>query len=59
VKPKLYVWNGEKNQRLKVERNTSFEEVVFHIASGDVLDIVEHPNQKKYKGQRMVYCQNA
>lgn len=53
MKLKLYVWNDEKNQRLKAERNISFEEVVFHIASGYVLDIVEHPNQEKYKGQRM------
>lgn len=50
---KLYTWNEEKNQRLKAERNISFEEVVFHIASGHILDIVEHSNQEKYKGQRI------
>lgn len=53
MKSKIYVWNDEKNERLKVDRNISFEEVVFHIANGDVLDIVEHPNPTKYKGQRM------
>jgi hypothetical protein len=51
VKP--YVWNREKNQRLKAERNVSFEEVLIHVANGDVLDIVEHPNQEKYRGQRI------
>jgi len=53
VKSKIYVWDDEKNERLKVERNISFEEIVFHIANGEVLDIVEHPNQAKYKGQKM------
>lgn len=50
---KPYVWNEEKNQRLKAERNISFEEVVSSIAGGNMLDIVEHPNQEKYKEQRI------
>lgn len=50
---KFYSWNIEKNQRLQAERNISFEEVVFYIEKGHLLDIVEHPNQDKYKGQRI------
>lgn len=50
---KTYVWNEAKNQLLKAERSISFEEVVVHIAAGDLLDIIEHPNPEKYKGQRM------
>ena len=50
---KAYAWNKEKNQLLKVERDVSFEEVVVHIAAGDLLDIVEQPNPEKYEGQRM------
>ena len=50
---KYFSWNNEKNQLLKTERNISFEEVVFHIEKKQVLDIVEHPNQEKYKGQKM------
>lgn len=50
---KRYAWNREKNQRLKAERNISFEEVLIHIAAGDMLDILEHPNQAKYGGQRI------
>jgi uncharacterized DUF497 family protein len=50
---KTYVWNEEKNQRLKSERGVSFEEIIVHIAIGDVLDIVEHPNPEKYKGRRI------
>ena len=50
---KYYSWNNEKNKRLKAERNVSFEEVVFYIERGRLLDIVEHPNQEKYRGQRI------
>ena len=50
---KAYAWNKEKNQLLKVERDVSFEQVVVHIAAGDLLDIVEQPNPEKYEGQRM------
>jgi uncharacterized DUF497 family protein len=50
---KSFAWNDEKNQSLKAGRNISFEEVVLCIASGHLLDIVEHPNQEKYQGQRM------
>ena len=50
---KFFSWNNEKNQLLKKERNISFEEVVFHIEKKRILDIVEHPNQEKYKGQKI------
>jgi uncharacterized DUF497 family protein len=50
---KYFSWNDEKNERLKRERDISFEEVVFHIERGDLLDIVEHPNPERYQGQRV------
>ncbi len=50
---KYFVWNNEKNRLLKAERNISFEEVIFHIEKQDVLDIVEHPNQGRYKNQKI------
>ena len=50
---KHYSWNNEKNRRLKAEREVSFEEVVFYIERGQLLDIVEHPNQERYGGQRI------
>ncbi len=31
----------------------SFEAVVFHIERGDLLDILEHPNQQRNPGQRI------
>ncbi|MEW5807502.1 MAG: BrnT family toxin [Acidobacteriota bacterium] len=50
---KYFEWDNEKNERLKEERGISFEEVVFHIEQGDILDILKHPNQEKYKGQQV------
>jgi uncharacterized DUF497 family protein len=50
---KYFSWNEDKNRRLKVERNISFEEVIFYIEKGQLLDIVEHPNPEKYGGQRI------
>jgi len=38
---------------LKELRNISFEEIVFSIASGHLLDVVEHPNREKYPNQKM------
>jgi len=46
-------WNPEKNDQLKSERGVAFEDVVFHIMAGDILDTVDHPNQKCYPGQQI------
>ena len=48
-----FLWNDEKNEQLKKDRNISFEIIISQIDSGNVLDIVENPNQKKYKNQKM------
>jgi len=49
-----YKWDKEKNERLKVERGMSFEQITMHIERGDVLDIVAHPNQEKYPNQQLL-----
>jgi uncharacterized DUF497 family protein len=46
-------WNATKNQQLIAERGISFEDVVFCIQQGGLLDEVEHPNSAKYPGQRI------
>ena len=48
---KSILWSAEKNALLRAERGISFEDVVFHIMSGDVLDTFDHPNQERYRGQ--------
>ena len=50
---KLFDWNDDKNELLKDERGVSFEEIVYHITHGGLLDIIEHPNPKAYPGQRV------
>ena len=50
---KHYAWNPDKNEELKSTRGISFEEIVFHIQRGDEVDILEHPNQAKYFGQKV------
>ena len=46
-------WSPEKNELLRDERGISFEDVVFHIMAGDILDTVDHPNQQRYPGQQV------
>lgn len=50
---KQFDWDSVKNVKLVKERGGSFEEVVFYIQKGDLLDIVEHPNKEKYKNQKI------
>jgi hypothetical protein len=38
---------------LKAERGIGFEDIVFHIERGDLLDVVDHPNRERYPGQRL------
>jgi uncharacterized DUF497 family protein len=47
-------WNDEKNEFLKSVRGVSFEEVVFHIQNGDVLDVITHPNADRYPKQNIL-----
>lgn len=49
-----YKWNREKNERLKAERGISFEQVILNIERGELMDVVEHPNQSKYPNQQML-----
>ena len=47
-------WDEEKNQKLKEERNISFEEVLVAIEDNQILDIVEHTNKDKYPNQKII-----
>ncbi len=50
---KPYDWNDDKNEWLRRERGVTFEDIVFHLAQGGLLDTIEHPNQKQYPGQKI------
>jgi len=47
-------WNTEKSVALKASRGICFEDVVFYIERGDILDDYLHPNQQAYPGQRIM-----
>ena len=46
-------WNSTKNQQLISERGISFEDIVFYLQQGALLDDMEHPNADKYPNQRV------
>jgi len=46
-------WNPNKNRKLMEERGISFEEIVFSLQSGCLLDDVVHTNKEKYSNQRV------
>jgi uncharacterized DUF497 family protein len=50
---KYFDWDDAKNAKLRRQRGVGFEEVVFHIERGDLLDVLDHPNPERYTGQRI------
>ena len=54
---KKFEWNQKKNIRLKRERDISFEEIVFAIGNGSLLDEVERPS-KRNQGLLVVYLKD-
>ena len=51
---KLINWNTQKNQWLKENRKICFEDILFYLNNNLLVDDIEHPNKKKYPGQRMM-----
>jgi len=49
-----FVWHDDKNNQLKEQRNISFEQIVLAIENRQVVDVIEHPKQEKYKGQKFI-----
>jgi uncharacterized DUF497 family protein len=56
---KYFDWDDAKNAKLRTERGIGFEEIVFHIERGDLLDILEHPNPDRYGRQRIFVVRRA
>ncbi len=48
-------WNEEKNDWLRRVRGISFDEVIVYILEGDIIDVQQHPNQQKYKDQKIFF----
>ncbi len=51
LKTKIIRYCLEKNEKLKSERDVSFEQVLLAIDEGDLLDDLRHPNSQKYPNQ--------
>ena len=49
-----FEWDDEKNEFLRIARGVTFEEVVFHIQNGDLLDVIKHPNPARYPKQQII-----
>jgi len=50
---KKYVWDDDKSNKLRNERDVDFEDVVIFIEGGFVLAIIEHHNKVKYPNQKI------
>ena len=48
---KPFRWDPDKNERLKAARGISYEEIVLAIEEGGLMDVLVHPNRKRYAGQ--------
>ena len=51
---KPFRWSAEKNDQLKAERGLSFERVVVAVEADGLLDVLAHPNARKYPRQRIL-----
>jgi hypothetical protein len=51
---KPFRWPPEKNDQLKSERGISFEEITVAVEAGGLLEVVPHPNPKKYPRQKVM-----
>ena len=49
-----FEWDQEKNEQLVAQRGISFERVLSAIEQGGLVDVLNHPNQRRYPGQ-MIY----
>lgn len=47
-------WSPVKNREIIENRGISFEDIVFCLRSGGLLDDMAHPNSAKYSHQRVL-----
>ncbi len=47
-------WNDEKDKWLQETRGISFKRIADLILQGEVLAIIDNPNQERYAGQRLL-----
>jgi len=52
---KYYDWDEKKNEAIKNQRDISFEDIVFAIENGGLLDTILNPDQEKYPNQKVFF----
>ena len=50
-KTKILRYCLDKNEKLKLERDINFEQILLAIEQGDLIDDLTHPNAEKYPNQ--------
>ena len=50
-------FNQDKNTRLKLTRGIGFDEIFKIIENKAFLDLIDNPNQKKYRNQKLFLIQ--
>lgn len=49
-----FEWNEDKNQKLRLERDVSFEEILAAIEEGKLITVLKHPSAKKHPNQHIL-----
>jgi hypothetical protein len=52
---KYFAWDDAKNAKLRKERGIGFEDIIFYIERGDLLNILEHPNPRSLRVHQRVF----
>lgn len=50
---KYFSWDEKKNEKLKIQREISFEDIQTAIDEGKLLAIIQNPNRDKYPNQEI------
>ena len=49
----FFDWDNAQNNRLRADRGIGFEDAVFHIERGDLLDVLERLHPDRRSGPRI------
>ncbi len=55
----IFNWNEKKNFQLKESRGIGFERIVVAIEEGNLLTVLDHPNEEKYHNQLVLVIEIA
>lgn len=50
----VFEWNHEKNAKLRIEREITFEEIVIAIQNGGLVKKLTHPDPERYSNQELL-----